>query len=374
MTPRPISAILLVAGEGSRMHSPVPKPLHRLCGRPMVIHMLDALAELPMDRVVLVVGHGALDVQRVVNAEAPTHLKIEFVEQVAQLGTGDATAVGLTGFPPTADLDEGDVVVLPADMPLVRPATLAALVRHHRERDAAATLLTARIADPTGYGRIVRGKDGDVARVVEHADATEDEREIDEINTSIYCFRHSVLAPALRRLSPNNAQGEYYLTDAIEVLASAGYPVVSMVVADPTEAAGVNDRAQLAAAEAEVRGRINERWMRRGVTMTDPDATYIATGVEIAEDVTILPGTILEGSTVVGRGAVVGPHTRLIDSEVGPGAIVEQSTAIGATIGELAVVGPYVVLSRGDAVGPGDRLGAQGRPVGSDRTESERGS
>jgi bifunctional UDP-N-acetylglucosamine pyrophosphorylase/glucosamine-1-phosphate N-acetyltransferase len=249
----------------------------------MVIHMLDALAELPMDRVVVVVGHGAPEVQRVVSAESPPDLKIEFVEQTTQLGTGDATAVGLTGFPPSADLDDGDVVVLPADMPLVRPATLAALVRYHRERDAAATLLTAMIANPSGYGRIVRGKDGDVAKIVEHSDATDAERGIEEINTSIYCFRHSLLAPALRRLSPNNAKGEYYLTDAIAVLADAGYPVVSMVVGDPTEAAGVNDRAQLAAAEAELRGRINERWMRRGVTMIDPDATYVASGVDLGE-------------------------------------------------------------------------------------------
>ena len=301
------------------MRSPLPKPLHRLCGRPMVIHMLNALAELPMERVVLVVGHGAIEVQRVVSAEAPTQLKIEFVEQARQLGTGDATAVGLTGFPASADLDEGDVVVIPADMPLVRPATLAALVRTHRERDAAATVLTARIADPTGYGRIVRNKNGDVARIVEHPDATEEERQIDEINTSIYCFRHSVLAPALRRLSPNNSRGEYYLTDAIEVLADAGYSVVSMVLDDPTEAAGVNDRAQLAAAEAELRSRINERWMRRGVTMTDPDATYVAAGVELGEDVTLSPARCSKGrrSSHVARSSARGPGSSTVRSARG---------------------------------------------------------
>jgi bifunctional UDP-N-acetylglucosamine pyrophosphorylase/glucosamine-1-phosphate N-acetyltransferase len=357
MVQRPLSAVVLVAGEGSRMRSPVPKPLHRLCGRPMVIHMLNAFAELPMDRVVLVVGHGAIEVQRVVSAEAPTHLKVEFVEQVQQLGTGDATAVGLTGFPPTVDLDEGDLVVLPADMPLVRPATLAALVRTHRERDAAATVLTARIADPTGYGRVVRNKNGDVARIVEEGDATDEERAIDEVNTSIYCFRHSLLAPALRRVSPNNSKGEYYLTDTIEVLADAGYPVVTMIVADPTEAAGVNDRAQLAAAEAELRSRINERWMRRGVSMTDPDTTYIETGVELGEDVTIHPGTMLEGTTTIASRSVIGPRARLIDCEVGSGATVTETTATGTVIGAGAVVGPYVVLSVEDEVAPGQRVG-----------------
>jgi bifunctional UDP-N-acetylglucosamine pyrophosphorylase/glucosamine-1-phosphate N-acetyltransferase len=258
-------------------------------------------------------------------------------------------------------------------MPLVRPATLAALVRLHRERDAGATILTAKIKDPFGYGRVVRNRNGDVARIVEQADATEDEQEIDEINTSIYCFRHSVLAPALRRLSPNNSQGEYYLTDTIAVLADAGYPVVSMVVSDTTEAAGVNDRAQLAAAEAELRGRINERWMRRGVTMTDPDSTYIATGVELGEDVTVLPGTMLEGETSIDSGAVIGPRSRLIDCEVGTGAIVEETTASGATIGPRAVVGPYVVLLPGDEVAEGARLGPLFTPGSSSRSDSERG-
>jgi bifunctional UDP-N-acetylglucosamine pyrophosphorylase/glucosamine-1-phosphate N-acetyltransferase len=339
----------------------------------MVIHLLNALAELPIDRVVLVVGHGAPEVQRVVSAEAPTQLKIDFVEQVQQLGTGDAAAVALTGFPPTADLEDGDLIVLPADMPLVRPATLAALLRVHRERDAGATLLTAKIDDPTGYGRVVRNKNGDVARIVEESDASDEERAITEINTSIYCFRHSVLAPALRRLSPNNSKGEYYLTDTIEVLAGAGYPVISMVVSDTTEAAGVNDRAQLAAAEAELRGRINERWMRRGVTMTDPDATYVATSVELAEDVTILPGTILEGSTSIGPGAAVGPRTRLVDCEVGAGAIVEETTAKSATIGARAVVGPYVVLHPGDGVASGVRLGPTVRSDAGLPPDSERG-
>src|SRR5205085_8607192 len=181
-----------------------------------------------------------------------------------------------------------------------------ALIRNRRAGDVAATLLTAELADPTGYGRIVRDRSGGVARVVEEADATEEERVINEINTSIYCFKRSVVAPALRRLSPENAQGEYYLTDIVEVLHTAGYGVSSLVVDDPMEAAGVNDRAQLAVAEAELRDRINERWMRRGVTMLDPERTYIDTTVVIEPDVTLFPGTILQGDTVVRTGAEVG--------------------------------------------------------------------
>ena len=331
VVPRPLSAIVLAAGEGTRMRSATPKPLHRLCGRPMVLHVLDALAELPVERVVVVVGYRSVDVVKAVQAEAPPELRIEFVEQTQPLGTGDAAAVALTGFDEGADLADGDLVILPGDTPLLRPATLAGLVRTHRRSDAAATLFTARVADPVGYGRIVRSKNGNVARIVEHADANEEELGIDEIATSIYCFRHGVLAPALRRLSPANAQGEYYLTDAIGVLDGAGYPVVTMVVPDPVEAAGVNDRAQLAVAEAVLRERLNERWMRRGVTMTDPTHTYLDSGVELAVEVVLEPGVHLEGTTSIGRGAVIGPDCQLVDCVVGSGARISQTVARNAT-------------------------------------------
>lgn len=335
------------------MRSPVPKPLHRICGRPLVLHVLDALAELHVERVVVVVGYRSAEVTKTLQAEAPSELRMEFVEQVRPLGTGDAAAVALTGFPESYEgFENGDLVVLPGDAPLVRPATLAALVRAHRASDAAATLLTAVVTQPRGYGRVVRAKDGSVARIVEEADATDEQREIDEVATSIYCFRHNVLAPTLRRLSPDNAQGEYYLTDAVAVLHAAGYPVASMVAADPMEAAGVNDRAQLAAAEAELRERINERWMRRGVTMTDPEQTYVDSSVQLGPDVTLLPGVLLEGTTTVGRGAVVGPGCRIVDCQIGAGARVEQTVARQSVIGEEAVVGPFASLSPGTRLAP----------------------
>lgn len=350
---RPLAAIVLAAGEGTRMRSPIPKPLHRICGRPLVLHVLDALAELPVERVVVVVGYRSAEVTKTLQAEAPAELRLEFVEQVRPLGTGDAAAVALTGFPESYDgFESGDLVVLPGDAPLVRPATLAALVRTHRSSGAAATLLSAAVAEPSGYGRVVRAKDGSVARIVEEVDATDEQREIAEIATSIYCFRHNVLAPTLRRLSPDNAQGEYYLTDAVAVLHGAGYPVASLVAEDPREAAGVNDRAQLAAAEAELRERINERWMRRGVTMTDPEQTYVDASVELGPDVTLLPGTVLEGRTTVGRGAVLGPASHLVDCTVEAWARVEQSVARQATVGEECVVGPFAVLEPGTRLAP----------------------
>src|SRR3989440_6131770 len=356
---RPLSALVLAAGEGTRMRSTQPKPLHLLAGRPMVLHVLDALAELPVKRVVVVVGHGAEGVTKAVQEGAPDAFALEFVEQHVQRGTGDAAAVGLTGFPDNPDdvQEDGDVVVLPGDAPLLRPPTLAALVRTHRASDAAASLLVARLEDPTGYGRLVKDKDGRVARVVEEADATDEERAVDEVNTSVYCFRRSVLAPALRRLSPENANGEYYLTDTVAVLRDAGYQISSLVVADPMEAAGVNDRAQLAVAEAELRDRTNERWMRRGVTMHDPERTYVDASVALAPDVTLLPGTILEGSTAIATGASVGPGTRLVDCRLGEGAIVEHSVGRQADIGADARVGPYAVLEPGCRVAPGELTG-----------------
>ena len=340
------------------MRSDRPKPLHRLCGRPMVLHVLDALEELHLDRAVVVVGHGAERVTKALAAQSPPHFELEFVEQAVQRGTGDAVSAGLTAFPDDDVDDGGDIVVLPGDTPLLRPATLAALIRHHRATDAAATVLTARLASPTGYGRVVRSRDGRVARIVEEADATEEEREVDEVNTSIYVFRRSVLAPALRRLSPDNAQGEYYLTDTIAVLHSAGYPVTSLVVDDPMEAAGVNDRAQLAVAEAELRDRINERWMRRGVTMLDPEHTYLDVTVQLGRDVTLFPGAMLQGSTVVGSGAEIGPGCQLVDSMVGEGAMLSFTVARDAEIGRDAIVGPWATLPPGSRVPEGAVTGA----------------
>jgi bifunctional UDP-N-acetylglucosamine pyrophosphorylase/glucosamine-1-phosphate N-acetyltransferase len=301
----------------------------------------------------VVVGHGAERVTKTLHDRGLADLTIQFVEQHVQRGTGDAVAVGLTSFPDD-DLDDGgDIVVLPGDTPLLRPATLAALVRAHRRANAAATVLTAELKDPTGYGRIVRGKDDRVARIVEQADATEEERQIKEVNTGIFAFRRNVLAPALRRLSPDNAQGEYYLTDIVAVLHQAGYPVTSMLVEDSMEVAGVNDRAQLAVAEAELRDRINERWMRRGVTMLDPERTYVDTSVVLAPDVTLFPGTLLQGSTAIATGCEIGPNSHLVDCVVGERATVTNSVARSAEIGAGAVVGPYATILPGARVAAG---------------------
>jgi bifunctional UDP-N-acetylglucosamine pyrophosphorylase/glucosamine-1-phosphate N-acetyltransferase len=330
----------------------------------MVLHVLDALAEVSVTRVVVVVGHRADWVTKTLIEHAPPGMAIEFVEQVEQRGTGDAMSVALTGLPDDVGDDDGDVVVLPGDTPLLRPASLAALVHHHRASDAAATLLTAELEEPFGYGRVVRGRDDSVARVVEQADADGDELEVHEVNTSIYCFRRSVLAPSLRRLSPSNSQGEYYLTDVIGVLYEAGHKVGSVVVEDTMEVAGVNDRAQLAVAEAELRDRINERWMRRGVTMWDPERTYIDVDVVLEPDVVLLPGVILQGSCTIGSHAEIGPEAHLVDTVVGEGARVSSSVCRRSVIGAEARIGPFAVLGEGTEVAPGAVVGPFGSGAG----------
>ncbi len=324
----------------------------------MIDFVLDALVELEVHRAVVVVGHGANEVVKAVQAEHRPNLLIEFVEQVERLGTGDAVGVALTGLPSSfGEEGDGDLVVLPADAPLLRPPTIAALVRLHRAADAGATVLTAEVEVPVGYGRVVRHADGRVMRVVEEADADHEVRQLREIATSVYCFRHSVLAPVLRRLSPDNARGEYYLSGTVEALRAAGYAIESLRMADPTEAAGVNDLAQLAAAEAMLRSRLNERLMRRGVTMIDPEQTYVEAGVVVEEDVTLLPGTILEGTTMVRAGAVVGPACRLTDCDVGERAVVEHTVADRTLIGAEAHVGPWALLEPGTRLAPGTVTG-----------------
>jgi bifunctional UDP-N-acetylglucosamine pyrophosphorylase/glucosamine-1-phosphate N-acetyltransferase len=321
----------------------------------MVLHVVDALSELPLERIVVVVGHGAERVTKTLQEQLVTEVRVDFVEQHVQRGTGDAMSVALTQFD---DADaEDDILVLPGDAPLVRAETLAKLATQHRVEDAAATILTAVVAEPRGLGRVIRDKDERVARVVEHADADDDERAIDEINTSIYCFRRNLLAPALRRLSPENAQGEYYLTDAIGVLRDAGHRVVALQAEDPGEAIMVNDRVQLAEAETELRARINRVWMRAGVTMVDPDATYIDANVELEPDVRLLPGTILEGRTVVGSGAELGPDVRVTDTVIGERVRMSYAVARDAEIGDECEIGPFAFVRPGTRLAAGVKIG-----------------
>lgn len=362
----PAYAIVLAAGEGTRMRSQRPKPLHLICGRPMVMHVLHALEDVRPARAVVVVGHGADKVVTRVGSDAPAWLKPLFAEQTVQRGTGDAVMVGLAALDlelgrhdgGTDELDDtSTIIVLPGDTPLLRRETIDDLVTAHESQGHAATVLVSHVDDPSGYGRVVRGRDGRVQRIVEQRDATDDERRITEINTSIYAFRRDLLAPALRHLSPDNAQGELYLTDVIAVLAGMGHRV-GAVEAPAPETQGVNDRWQLALAERELRSRTNRHWLLNGVTMIDPRQTFIDIGVRIGRDVTLFPGTILQGDTTIGDGCEIGPNTRLVDCHVGRASRVENSVGRLASIGDDCHVGPFAHLAAGASVADGQRTGA----------------
>ncbi len=351
-----VSAIVLAAGAGTRMRSDRPKPLHRICGRPMVLHVIHSLERLEPAHTAIVVGHGAEQVTDKVRDSAPEWANVVFVEQVEQNGTGDAAAIGMTAFGGDDYDDDATVVILPGDAPLLQADTLDELVATHVANSNAATMLTSVMSDPTGYGRIVRAGDGRVLRIVEQRDATPDELDITEVCTSIYAFRRDLLGPALRNLTSDNAQGEFYLTDVIGGLAAMGHRV-GAVQAPPEETQGVNDRWQLALAERELRNRTNRHWLLNGVTMLDPRQTFIDVTVRLGRDVTIYPGTLLQGDTVVGDSTDLGPDTQLDGCAVGTGCTVSHTVGREAEVGDGAVVGPYAHLARGSAVVSGDVTG-----------------
>ena len=352
-----VSAIVLAAGEGTRMRSSRPKPLHLICGRAMVLHVIHALELLAPERTAVVVGHGAEQVTKKVQQMAPAWANVAFVEQMQQNGTGDAAATGMTALPGDDYDEESTIVVLPGDTPLLRAETMRELVETHVECGNAATLLTSLMDDPTGYGRVIRKADGQADRIVEHRDAAPEELDVNEVCTSIYAFRRDLLGPALRKLTTDNAQGELYLTDVISVLGAMGHRI-GCVQAPAGETQGVNDRWQLALAERELRARTNRAWLLNGVTMLDPRQTFVDVTVDIGQDVTLYPGTMLQGSTVVGDRAEIGPDTRLVDCAVGTGAVVEHTVGHDAEVGPDAIVGPYAHLPSGSSVAADSTTGA----------------
>ena len=344
-----VFAIVLAAGEGTRMRSSRPKPLHLICGRAMVLHVIHALEKLQPERTAIVVGHGAEQVTKKVQELAPQWANVAFAEQIEQNGTGDAAATGMTAFDGDDYDEDATIVVLPGDTPLLRRDTLDELVTMHIANSNAATMLTSIMDDPTGYGRVVRKKDGQVHRIVEQRDATPDELDLNEVCTSIYAFRRDLLGPALRTLTTDNAQGEYYLTDVISVLAAMGHRI-GCVQAPIEETQGVNDRWQLALAERELRARTNRRWLLNGVTMLDPRQTFIDVNVTIGRDVTLYPGTMLHGSTVIGDECEIGPDARLVDCAIGDRCTVISTVGVESEVGPDASVGPFAYLPSGSAV------------------------
>lgn len=335
---RPAAVIILAAGEGTRMKSSRPKVLHAIAGRAMLDYVLDAARELDPGQLIVVVGHRRQEVTDHLAAHAPD---ARAVIQDRQGGTGHAvrTVVEEVG------LDHGTVVVTYGDTPLLRGETLAALVRTHAQRGATATALTAIMGDPTGYGRIVRDSSGAFARIVEEADATDQQRAITEVNSGVYAFEAAMLADSVKRVPTDNAKGEEYLTDVIAILRGEGHLVASLLAGDPGEVQGVNDRAQLAQARRILNARMLEAWMRAGVTIVDPATTLIDAGVVLGPDAEIGPGTQLEGSTVVEPGGRVGPGCLLRDTTVRRGATVTHAVCESAVIEAGTTVGPFAHLA-----------------------------
>ncbi|WP_276357720.1 bifunctional UDP-N-acetylglucosamine diphosphorylase/glucosamine-1-phosphate N-acetyltransferase GlmU [Cohnella caldifontis] len=336
-------AIVLAAGQGKRMKSKLYKVLHPVCGKPMAQHVLDAVRKASCGRIVVVVGHGAETVRETLEGSA------EYALQAEQLGTGHAVLQAK----PLIGGEEGTTLVICGDTPLISTATIEAMMDRHEREGAAATVLTAIVPDAAGYGRIVRGADGSVQRIVEHKDCTPEEARIREINTGTYCFDNRQLFEALAEVKNDNAQGEYYLPDVIGILQRKGKRISASLLEDPDEAIGVNDRAALGEAERLMRQRINRTHQLNGVTVVDPAGTYIDADVEIGPDTVIYPGTVLRGRTVIGPDCAIGPSADLKDTKVGPGSTVRQTVADGAEIGEGNQVGPFAYLR------PGTKLGRQ---------------
>ena len=345
----PQAVVVLAAGAGTRMKSAVPKVLHPICGRSLLMHAVTAAAGLDPERLVVVVRH---ERDQVVEHLAEHAAFVRVADQDEIPGTGRAVQCGLE----QVDAETGTVVVTYGDVPLLDAATLERLVAEHEGTHSAVTVLTARIPDPTGYGRILRDEAGEqVLGIVEHKDADEAQRAIDEVNSGIYAFDLAVLRSALSRIGTDNAQGEMYLTDVLAIAREDGGSVRALVTDDPVLVEGANDRVQLAQLGAEMRRRINERHMRAGVTIIDPDTTWIDADVTIGQDAVIEPGVQLQGATDIAGEAVIGPDSTLRDTVVGRGAHVVRTQALLAEIGEGATVGPFTYLR------PGTVLGARGK-------------
>ncbi len=340
-------AVILAAGKGTRMKSKLYKVLHPVLGKPMVEHVVDQLDQIGVSRQIVIVGHGAEAVQDTLGT------RVEYAVQEEQLGTGHAVQMA------EAELagKSGATLVVCGDTPLLTAETLEALLAHHEAQQAKVTVLTAIADEATGYGRVVRGEDGNVTKVVEHKDASEAELAINEINTGTYVFDNELLFDALKQVGNNNAQGEYYLPDVISIAKEAGEVVAAHTAPTFDETIGVNDRVALSQAEAIMHKRTNERLMREGVTFMDPASTYISPDVVIGSDTVIYPGTVILGKTTIGSECVIGPNSDIRNSVIEDHAVVRQSVVTDSRIGEAAQVGPFAHLRQQAVLGANTRVG-----------------
>lgn len=342
-----IISIVLAGGQGKRMKSKLHKVMHPVCGKPMVGHVVDTLEQIKTNRTVVIVGHGAEAVQTYFGD------RVEYALQEQQLGTGHAVlqAESLIGN------EEGITVLACGDTPLITAHSLLGLIRSLQENDAAGAVLTAYMERPHGYGRVIRGVQGNVMDIVEQKDCTPEEDAVKEINAGTYCFDNRKLFRALRQVTNNNVQMEYYLTDVIGILAQQGEVVCGYCTKQPAEAIGINDRVALAEAETAMRETINRTHMLNGVTFVDPASTYIDADVHIGMDTTIYPNCRIAGATKIGEGCIIGPHSEIIDSNIADEVTVKQSVLTEATVGSKTSIGPFAYLRPGSRLGKGVKIG-----------------
>ena len=347
------AAIILAAGEGTRMRSNKPKVLHALAGKTFLNRVMDSVSALDPDTLAVVVHYQA---DRVTEAARSYNERVTIVNQDDKPGTGRAVQCAMAQLTQQGEL-EGSVLIAASDMPLLDSDTLSQLLAFHEQSGNGATVLTTVLDDPTGYGRIIRDSEGNVLRIVEQKDANSSELAVHEVNTSVYVFDAAVLSKAIVDLKSDNAQGEFYLTDALETAKQDG-AVGAFAAPDPLSVEGVNDRVQLAALAKAHNIRVCEQWMRAGVDILDPQTTWIEDDVEIGRDAVILPGSFLQGHTVIGENAVVGPYTTLIDAVVDDEAVVERSRVQESHIGRGTNIGPWTYLRPGNEFGEGAKAGA----------------
>ncbi|NPC94945.1 bifunctional UDP-N-acetylglucosamine diphosphorylase/glucosamine-1-phosphate N-acetyltransferase GlmU [Bacillus sp. WMMC1349] len=340
-------AVVLAAGQGTRMKSKLYKVLHPVCGKPMVEHVVDEVLKLSLAKLVTIVGHGADDVQNQLGS------KSEYALQAEQLGTAHAVKQAKSILANEA----GTTIVVCGDTPLLTAETMEAMLKEHREQKAKVTILTAMAKNPTGYGRIIRNETGIVEKIVEHKDATEAERLVKEINTGTYCFDNEMLFEAIEQVSNDNVQGEYYLPDVIEILKQQGETVAAYQTDNFQETLGVNDRVALSQAETYMKQRINNRHMLNGVSLIDPNNTYISAEAVIGRDTVIYPGTMIKGRVEIGEHSVIGQNSELESSKIGSRTVIKQSVIMNSEIGDDVMIGPFAHIRPDSKIGNEVRIG-----------------
>ncbi|MDP4181014.1 MAG: bifunctional UDP-N-acetylglucosamine diphosphorylase/glucosamine-1-phosphate N-acetyltransferase GlmU [Bacillota bacterium] len=342
-----LMAVILAAGEGKRMKSKNSKVIHKICGKALVEWVVDAAKECGVKESVLVVGHRQDQIRECLGD------KVAYAVQEQQLGTGHAVMQAQKYL----EGKEGHVIVLYGDTPLITSSTIEKTIAFHKENKCSATVITADFADPSGYGRIVRDKNGDVLKIVEDKDANCEEKNITEINSGLYCFNIKDLLAGLSELNNDNKQGEFYLTDTLEILAKKGSKVGALKISEASEIFGINDRVQLAEAAELIRKRIVDMHMRAGVTLIDPASVFIDAGVVIGMDTIVYPGTYIEAGSKIGEDCIIGPNSRIVRSTIGNGSEINNSVIIESKVGMDTHVGPFAYLRPGSDIGSKVKIG-----------------